>query len=205
MAGDYEYIQAAGQACLNEDCYLFGVTGQGNIQRFGVTGRGVQRFRCKKCLKTFNELAGTPMHRLRHDEATVLEAATDVLVGGQSISDVARSRGVPYSTVKRWVDAVGPYEELTGRVDAELERWRRRQAWRLTILSHAQSMGLLTDAQYTAAMDHATEGLDDDDGADIFPEVLRELVTLHGDLATLLEAVHDDFEKTFRFLSGQSD
>ncbi|MDT3681206.1 MAG: hypothetical protein ROY82_01835 [Truepera sp.] len=202
MAGDFEYIQPSGQACLNPACSYFEVTGQGNIQRFGVTERRVQRFRCKKCRKTFTELAGTPMHRLRHDEATVVEAATKVLLGAQSISDTAREYGVPYSTVKRWVDVVRPYSDLTDQVELVLNRRMRAVAWRLAVLEHALSLGLLTRARYDLATDHITEG--SEDGAAVFADVLRELVTMHGDLAKLGAAVREEYEATLRDLTRPS-
>lgn len=202
MAGNFEYIQPSGQACLNPDCSHFEVAGQGNIQRFGVTERGVQRFRCKECRKTFTELTGTPMHRLRHDEATVVEAATKVVLGTQSISDTAREYEVPYSTVKRWVDAVRPYSDVTDRVELVIDQQRRVAAWRFAVLEHALSLGLLTRARYVLAMDHITEG--SEDGADIFTEVLRELVTMHGDLSKLREAVREQYEVTLRDLNRAS-
>lgn len=202
MAGDFEYIQPSGQACLNPDCSYFEVAGQGNIQRFGVTERGMQRFRCKECRKTFTELTGTPMHRLRHDEATVVEAATKVVLGAQSISDTAREYKVPYSTVKRWVDAVRPYSDVTDQVELVIDQQRRAAAWRFAVLEHALSLGLLTRARFDLAMDHITEG--SEDGADIFAEVLRELVTMHGDLSKLREAVREQYEATLRDLTRAS-
>ncbi|HET9028266.1 MAG TPA: hypothetical protein VFN07_12125 [Trueperaceae bacterium] len=202
MAGDFEYIQPSGQACLNPACSYFEVTGQGNIQRFGVTERGVQRFRCKECRKTFTELTGTPMHRLRHDEATVVEAAAKVLLSEQSISDTAREYGVPYSTVKRWVDAVRPYSEVADQAELVLERQRQAAAWRFAVLGHALSLGLLTRARYDLAMDHITE--DSEDGAAVFADVLRELVTMHGDLTKLGAAVREEYEATLRDLTRPS-
>lgn len=162
----------------------------------------MQRFRCTECRKTFTELTGTPMHRLRHDEATVVEAATKVVLGAQSISDTAREYELPYSTVKRWVDAVRPYSDVTDRVELVIDQQRRVAAWRFAVLEHALLLGLLTRARYVLAMDHITEG--SEDGADIFTEVLRELVTMHGDLSKLREAVREQYEVTLRDLNRAS-
>jgi transposase-like protein len=53
---------------------------------------GLQRFRCKRCARTYNALSGTPMARLRHKAkwldfcATMLEPATTVRHAAESVS-----------------------------------------------------------------------------------------------------------------------
>ena len=44
-----------GDFCPNEGCSDYGKTDAGNIIKHGTTPKGLQRYRCKTCGKTFSE------------------------------------------------------------------------------------------------------------------------------------------------------
>jgi transposase-like protein len=69
------------------------------LHRHGVE-RGVQRYRCCACGKTFSALTGTPLARLRHRGKWL-----DYLAGmldGQSVRKAADGTGVHRNTAFRW-------------------------------------------------------------------------------------------------------
>ena len=68
-----EQFAKTGDFCPNEACpdygKLQGGQRQQNIIKFGKTEKGVQRYRCKTCKKTFTETTGTIFFRKRTPEA----------------------------------------------------------------------------------------------------------------------------------------
>lgn len=105
MLDPVTYFLPSGERCLNPDCEA-GRAGTERIYRHGKTRRGVQRFRCLDCGKTFTERKGSAMHMLRSDEQAVMEVAANVIGGRRSIAAASEYFGIPYPTVKRWVAAV---------------------------------------------------------------------------------------------------
>jgi len=64
------------------------------------TAHGLQRYKCRDCLKTFNALTGTPLARLRMKGKWLGQAA--VLRDGVTITKAAETLGVARSTAFRW-------------------------------------------------------------------------------------------------------
>jgi transposase-like protein len=62
--------------------------------------RGLQRYKCRDCGKTFNALTGTPLARLRYRDRWVQQA--QALVDGLSITKAAERLDVARSTAFRW-------------------------------------------------------------------------------------------------------
>lgn len=62
--------------------------------------RGLQRYKCRGCGKTFNALTGTPLARLRYRERWLGQA--QALIDGMSISKAAARLDVARSTAFRW-------------------------------------------------------------------------------------------------------
>lgn len=71
----------------------------GQLMGWGKEG-GVQRYRCRSCLKTFNALTGTPMAHLKRRDAWL--AYAQALIDGLSVRQAARSAGVDRTTSFRW-------------------------------------------------------------------------------------------------------
>ena len=62
--------------------------------------RGIQRYRCRACKKTFSALSGTPLSRLRH-RAKWLDYLQKML-DTQSVRASAAAVGVHWNTSFRW-------------------------------------------------------------------------------------------------------
>ncbi|MGI4845886.1 MAG: IS1595 family transposase [Janthinobacterium lividum] len=69
------------------------------LHRHGL-GRGVQRYRCCACGKTFSALTGTPLARLRHRGKWL--DYLDGMLEGQSVRKTANRLGVHRNTSFRW-------------------------------------------------------------------------------------------------------
>jgi hypothetical protein len=82
-----EKIAKAGDFCPNEACPDYGKLQddrQQNIIKFGKTRAGIQRYRCKRCKKTFTATTGTILFRKRTPEHEILETlalSADRMVG----------------------------------------------------------------------------------------------------------------------------
>ena len=75
-------------ACKAERCYRHG------------RDRGLQRYRCRACGKTFTALSGTPLSRLRH-RAKWLDYL-DKMLEAASVRSAAKAVGVHRNTSFRW-------------------------------------------------------------------------------------------------------
>ena len=62
--------------------------------------RGLQRYKCRDCGKTFNALMGTPLARLRYRDKWLVQS--QALVDGLSITKAAAQLDVARSTAFRW-------------------------------------------------------------------------------------------------------
>ena len=78
-------LVAVGAYCPNETCIDYGRVEAGNITRYGRSGEGQQRFRCKSCLKAFNERTGTLFHGRQTPADDMLEVLA-LLAEGMRIS-----------------------------------------------------------------------------------------------------------------------
>lgn len=61
---------------------------------------GLQRYRCRRCGKTFNSLTGTPLARLRHKERWL--TYLDSLLASHTVRQAAARSGVHRNTSFRW-------------------------------------------------------------------------------------------------------
>ena len=60
----------------------------------------MQRHRCKRCLKTFNAVTGTPLARLRKKEKWL--EYSRAMIDGLSVRKAARKCGIDTTTSFRW-------------------------------------------------------------------------------------------------------
>jgi hypothetical protein len=65
-------VALAGSFCWNESCPDYGQVGKGNIRKSGRTDKGLQRYPCKTCKKTWTETKGTMFYRCHHNEQTIV-------------------------------------------------------------------------------------------------------------------------------------
>ena len=114
----------AGDFCPNEACPDYGKLQddqQQNLQKFGRTRQGVQRYRCKTCGKTFTETTGTIFFRKRTPEHEILETLA-LLAEGNRISSLSRVKGFKEDTILQWLrEAAQHAEQLEEALLAEFQ------------------------------------------------------------------------------------
>jgi transposase-like protein len=80
-------------------------------KRFGKDRKGVQRFRCNSCKKTFSELQDRPLGTMRLSMEKVLQVL-QLLVEGVSIRSAERITGVEKRTILSLLERVGERCEM---------------------------------------------------------------------------------------------
>jgi transposase-like protein len=105
-----------GDFCPNEACPDYGKLQDGqaqqNIIKTGHTKKGVQRYQCNICGKTFTETTGTLFFRKRTPEREILETLV-FLAEGSRISSLSRAKGFKEDTILAWLrEAAQHAEEL---------------------------------------------------------------------------------------------
>jgi transposase-like protein len=102
-----------------------------NIIKFGKTKADRQRYRCRRCKKTFVETKGTIFYRHRTSEEEIIDTLT--LVAEHSrISSLARAKGHKEETIIDWILSAGEHaEELEELLLAEhqIERGQLDGLW----------------------------------------------------------------------------
>jgi transposase-like protein len=104
-----------GSFCLNEACVDYQQNDLGNVVKCGKTDKGVQRYRCKTCKKSFTETKGTMFYRCRHTEEEIAECMA-MLGDRNSLAAIHRMKGIKEETVMKWLekasDHVKQFERL---------------------------------------------------------------------------------------------
>lgn len=103
-------IIPAGSCCQNEQCPNYGQTDLGNIWKTGKTEKGVQRYQCKTCKKTFTETKGTMFYRLRHSQEEVVECM-EMIGDRNSLAAIHRMKGIKEETVCNWLERAAKHVE----------------------------------------------------------------------------------------------
>jgi len=113
-----------GDFCPNEACPDHGklqTAQQQNLEKFGKTRRGVQRYRCQTCRKTFTETFGTIFYGKRTPGHEILETLA-LLAEGNRISALSRVKGHKEDTILQWLrEAARHAEQLEGVIMAEFK------------------------------------------------------------------------------------
>jgi len=129
-----EKFAKPGEFCPNEACPDYGKlqTGQQqNIRKFGRTRRGVRRFRCQTCGKTFTETTGTIFFRKRTSEHEILETLA-LLAEGSRISSLTRAKGFKEDTILAWLREAAHHAEQLEDVlmkDFQVKRGQLDAMW----------------------------------------------------------------------------
>jgi transposase-like protein len=100
-----EQFAKPGDFCPNEACPDYGKLQNGqqqNLEKFGHTRKGVQRYRCRTCRKTFSETTGTIFFRKRTPEHEILETLA-LLAEGSRISSLSRVKEHKEDTILAWL------------------------------------------------------------------------------------------------------
>ena len=129
-----EKFAKTGDFCPNEACPDYGklqIGRQQNLVKFGKTRKGVQRFRCQTCGKTFTETKGTIFYRRRTPEHEILETLA-FLAEGSRISSLSRVKGFKEDTILAWLRAAARHSEQVEEVllaDFRVERAQLDALW----------------------------------------------------------------------------
>lgn len=129
-----EKFAKPGEFCPNEACPDYGKLQMGqqqNIRKFGRTQRGVRRFRCQTCGKTFTETTGTIFFRKRTPEHEILETLA-LLAEGSRISSLTRAKGFKEDTILAWLREAAHHTEQLEDVlmkDFQVKRGQLDAMW----------------------------------------------------------------------------
>lgn len=115
--GQMEKFAQPGDFCPNEACPDHGKlqTAQPqNLEKFGKTRTGVQRYRCQACRKTLTATFGTIFYGKPTPEHELLETLA-LLAQGHRISALSRVKGPKEDTIWQWLrQAARQAEQLEG-------------------------------------------------------------------------------------------
>jgi transposase-like protein len=130
-----EKFAKVGDFCPNEACQDYGKLQDGqsqtNIRKFGKTRRGVQRYECKICERTFTETKGTIFYRKRTPEHELLETLA-LLAEGNRISSLSRVKGFKEDTILQWLREAADHVEQVEEVllaEYEVKRGQLDALW----------------------------------------------------------------------------
>lgn len=129
-----EQFAKPGDFCPNEACPDYGKLQSGqqqNLEKYSKTRKGVQRYRCQTCGRTFTETTGTIFFRKRTPEHEILETLA-LLAEGSRISSLTRAKGFKEDTILAWLRAAAQHaDQLEGVLmkDFKIKRGQLDALW----------------------------------------------------------------------------
>ena len=129
-----EQFAKPGECCPNEGCLDYRKLQnrqQQNLNKFGKTRKGVQRYRCQTCGRTFTETSGTIFYRKRTPEHEILETLA-LLAEGSRISSLTRVKGFKEDTILVWLRQAAQQAEALEEVllkDFQIQRGQLDGLW----------------------------------------------------------------------------
>jgi len=109
-----ERFAKTGDFCPNAACQDYGKLQDGqqqtNIKKAGKTKKGVQRYACKTCQRSFTQTTGTLFFRKRTPEHEILETLA-LLAEGNRISSLSRVKGFKEDTILQWLREAAQHAE----------------------------------------------------------------------------------------------
>ena len=91
------------QVCPNPRCWVYGRRGEGHVV---IHSQREQRYRCKRCGRTFSATKDTPFYRLHHPHALVVIVVT-LLAWGCPVQAIVAAFGLDERTVADWQRRAG--------------------------------------------------------------------------------------------------
>lgn len=128
-------MKAHGQVeriCQNESCPDYGkpqTENQHNIQKFGFTAKGCQRYICSTCRQTFSEpydYDAILFGKRRTKPDTILNMLVEASVGGLSLATLTRQTGHKEDAIRAWAYEVAGYRAFPAAVEqinSHLREW----------------------------------------------------------------------------------
>lgn len=137
-----EKLARPGEFCPNPACPAYGKLqreqAQANLKKIGKTPRGVQRYQCKICGKTFTETTGTLFFH-KHTQAEVILEVLALLAEGNRISTLTRVKGIKEDTILSWLREAARHSRAVDEVlmkDFRIQRAQLDGLW-----SYVQNKG----------------------------------------------------------------
>ena len=108
-------LAEVGDFCPNDSCSDAGKTDSGNIVKYGRPAKGLQRYRCKTCGKTFSENTGTIFYGLAHsgqgDYPKEIIETLALVAEGSRVSSLSRVKGYKEETIRNWLQQAAEHVE----------------------------------------------------------------------------------------------
>jgi transposase-like protein len=124
-----EQLAKPGDFCSHPDCSEYGKrqdSKQKNIKKYGKTKRGVQRYRCCVCKRTFTATSGTIFYGKHTSQAEILETLA-LLAEGSRISSLSRVKGYKEDTILSWLRDARKHLEAVEEILLKHYRVKRGQ------------------------------------------------------------------------------
>ena len=128
-------LAEVGDFCSNETCPDAGKTDEGNIVKYGTTAKGLQRYRCKTCGKTFSENTGTIFYNNFYNKHTPAKEIIETLalVAEESrVASLSRVKGYKEETIRNWLRQAAEHATQIENVlmrEYEIERGQLDALW----------------------------------------------------------------------------
>ena len=126
----------AGSFCWNKDCPDYGLADNGNIVKYGRTGKGTQRLKCTTCDRVFVENKGTVFYGRHHSPREISECLA-MLAERNSLAAIHRIKGIKEETIMDWLcKAANHVEEIEALLLANYPLTRVQLDAMWTYISH---------------------------------------------------------------------
>jgi transposase-like protein len=112
-------IAEIGSFCQNSECKDYQKVKHGNMIKNGKTDKGIQRYLCKTCRKSFTATKGTLFYRCHHTEEEISECIS-LLGDRNSLAAIHRIKGIKEETVVKWMEKAATHIK-------QFERIKRRE------------------------------------------------------------------------------
>jgi len=120
-----------GDFCPNEDCSDYGKIDTSNINKYGRTSKGLQRYRCKTCGRTFSKNTGTIFYN-KHTPASEIMETLALVAEGSRVASLSRTKGYEEDTIHNWLRQAATHAEQIEHVlmsEYEIERGQLDGLW----------------------------------------------------------------------------
>ena len=124
-------LAEVGDFCPNDSCSDAGKTDEGNIVKYGTTAKGLQRYRCKTCGKTFSENTGTIFYN-KHTSAKEIIETLALVAEGSRVASLSRVKGYKEETIRNWLQQAAEHATQIENVlmrEYEIERGQLDALW----------------------------------------------------------------------------
>jgi transposase-like protein len=128
-------LAEVGDFCPNDSCSDAGKTDEGNIVKYGTTAKGLQRYRCKTCGKTFSENTGTIFYNNfynKHTPAKEIIETLALVAEGSRVASLSRVKGYKEETIRNWLRQAAEHATQIENVlmrEYEIERGQLDALW----------------------------------------------------------------------------